>query len=275
MRQPVRPPCELAPEEAEHIPWLRRRLLSWFARNGRTFPWREPGRTPYEVIVAEMLLQRTTATGVARTYAGFVERFPSWVALAQSPLEDLENALRPFGLWRRKALAFQQLAQSIEGRGGVVPRTRAELERCRALAPTRRARCWPSCMGEPNRSSMSIWPASWGGFLGRPRAPGQAPNAGDTRLLFDWYAVDAASRSTGQRSISGRSYADPGARCAPSARCGLGASMPGRSSSNLLPPQVFFQAHEALVADDDVVDQLYVEDASSLHELFRRFDVLP
>jgi A/G-specific adenine glycosylase len=133
--KPVRAPCELAPEEIEHIPWLRRRLLSWFARDGRTFPWREPGRTPYEVIVAEMLLQRTTASGVARTYAGFVERFPSWVALAQSPLEDLENALRPFGLWRRKALAFQHLAQSIEEHGGVVPRTRAELERLRGIGP--------------------------------------------------------------------------------------------------------------------------------------------
>jgi A/G-specific adenine glycosylase len=131
----VRAPCELAPEEIEDIPWLRRRLLSWFARDGRTFPWREPGRTPYEVIVAEMLLQRTTAAGVARAYAGFVERFPSWEALAQSPLEDLENALKPFGLWRRKALAFQHLARSTEEHGGVVPRTRAELEHLQGIGP--------------------------------------------------------------------------------------------------------------------------------------------
>jgi A/G-specific adenine glycosylase len=133
--QPVRAPCELSPEVVEHISWLRRRLLSWFACDGRAFPWREPGRTPYEVVVAEMLLQRTTATGVARAYAGFVERFPSWVALAQAPLEDLENALRPFELWRRKALAFQQLAQSIGEHGGVVPRTRAELEHLRGIGP--------------------------------------------------------------------------------------------------------------------------------------------
>jgi hypothetical protein len=275
VRQPVRAPCELAPEEIEHIPWLRRRLLSWFARDGRTFPWREPGRTPYEVIVAEMLLQRTTATGVARSYAGFVERFPSWVALAQSSQEDLENALRPFGLWRRKAQAFQHLAQSIEEHRGVVPRTRAELEHLRGMAPTPRARSWPSCTGEPNRSSMSIWPTSWGDFLDHPRAPRQAPNARYTCSLFGWYVVNAASWSTGRRSISGRSSAVPGARCAPSARCGPGASMPGRGISNLLPAQMFFQAHEALVADDDVVDQLDVEDATSLHELYRRLDVLP
>ena len=135
MGQPVRAPYEISPEAVKHISWFRRRLLSWFARNGRSFPWREPGRGPYEVVVAEILLQRTTATGVARTYAEFVERFPSWVALAQSPLEDLENALRPFGLWRRKALTFQHLARSIEEHGGVVPRTRADLERLQGIGP--------------------------------------------------------------------------------------------------------------------------------------------
>lgn len=135
MGQPVRAPCELAPEEIEHIPWLRGRLLSWFARNGRSFPWRESVRVPYEVVVAEILLQRTTAAGVARAYPGFVDRYPSWASLEQAPLEDLENVLRPLGLWRRKALAFRHLARSIEGRGGVVPRTRTELERLPGIGP--------------------------------------------------------------------------------------------------------------------------------------------
>jgi A/G-specific adenine glycosylase len=133
--QPVRAPYEISPEAVKRISWLRRRLLSWFARNGRSFPWREPGRVPYEVIVAEILLQRTTAAGVARAYPGFVDRYPSWASLEQAPLEDLENALRPLGLWRQKALAFQQLALSIEGRGGVVPRTRTELERLPGIGP--------------------------------------------------------------------------------------------------------------------------------------------
>ena len=135
MGESVRAPCKLPPEAVARILWLRRRLLPWFARDGRSFPWREPGTTPYEVIVAEILLQRTTAAGVARAYSGFVERYPSWGTLAQAPLDDLENALRPLGLWRQKALAFQQLAQSIEANGGVVPRTRKELERLRGIGP--------------------------------------------------------------------------------------------------------------------------------------------
>src|SRR6266566_1221006 len=200
--QPVRVPYEISPESVKRISWLRRRLLSWFTPNGRSFPWREPGRTPYEVIVAEMLLQRTTAAGVARAYSGFVERYPS-------------------------------------------------------------------CTGEPSRSSMSIWLASWFGSSAHPRAPRQALNARCTRSLFGWYAVNAASWSTGRRS-----YAVPGVHCAPSAHYGPGASMPGRGSSNLLPAQVFFEADEALVADDDVVDQLDVQNAPGRHELLRRLDIL-
>jgi A/G-specific adenine glycosylase len=132
--QPIGGPYEISPDVAKRISWLRRRLLCWFARNGRSFPWRESGRTPYEVVVAEILLQRTTATGVVRTYATFVECFPSWLALAQAPLEELENALRLCGLWRRKAQAFQHLAQSIETNGGV-PKTRKDLERLPGIGP--------------------------------------------------------------------------------------------------------------------------------------------
>ena len=134
VRQPACAPHEISPEAAKRISWLRRRLLCWFARNGRSFAWREPGRMPYEVVVAEILLQRTTAAAVARAYSGFIERYPSWTAVAQYPLEELENALRPLGLWRRKAQAFQHLAQSFEANNGV-PCTRKELERLPGIGP--------------------------------------------------------------------------------------------------------------------------------------------
>ncbi len=98
MGQPGRVSCELAPEVGERIRWLRRRPLTWFVCNGRSFLWRGPDRAPYEVVVAEVLLQRTTAVGVARAYPGFIEHFPSWTSLSQAPLERLESVLRPLGL---------------------------------------------------------------------------------------------------------------------------------------------------------------------------------
>ena len=85
--------------------------------------------------MAEILLQRTTAAAVTRAYIGFLKRYPSWFSLAQSPLVDLENALRQLGLWRQKALAFQRLALTIEMNGGIAPGTRKELERLPGIGP--------------------------------------------------------------------------------------------------------------------------------------------
>lgn len=110
------------------IPWFREELLGWFDVQGRSFPWREQGRTPYEVLVAEILLQRTTADKVARAYNAFLFRYPSWSTLAHTTSEDLQEYLKPLGLWLQKALVFRSLAKSIEERGGLVPTTRAELE---------------------------------------------------------------------------------------------------------------------------------------------------
>lgn len=128
-------PYELSPEVVARASWLRGQLLSWFRSCGRTFPWRDPGREPYEIAVAEVLLQRTTAAGIARAYRGFIKRYPSWASLALTPLEDLERALRPLGLWRQKALVLQHLAQSIEEHGGTIPCSRTEIERLRGIGP--------------------------------------------------------------------------------------------------------------------------------------------
>ena len=153
MGRPVRPASEPSREAVARLPWLRGRLLSWFARDGRPFPWREQGRTPYEVVVAELLLQRTTAAGVAWAYSGFVERYPSRDTLAHAPPDGLEEALRQLGLWRQKALAFQRLAQAIEADGALFPARAKNWNACRASAPTWRARCWSSCTGKLNHSS--------------------------------------------------------------------------------------------------------------------------
>jgi A/G-specific adenine glycosylase len=179
VRQPARAPYEISPEAAKRISWLRRRLLSWFARNGRSFPWREAGMTPYEVVVAEILLQRTTAAGVARAYIGFLNRYPSWIALARAPLQGLENALRPLGLWRQKALAFQHLAQSIEVNGGVVPRTRKELERLPAIGPYTASAVLTIVYGQ----AEALLDVNMARLLGRFLGPSQGAKASSRRKL--------------------------------------------------------------------------------------------
>ena len=49
-------------------------LSKWFQANGRDFPWRNT-KNPYHILIAEMLLRRTTATAVLRIYPGFIRRY--------------------------------------------------------------------------------------------------------------------------------------------------------------------------------------------------------
>jgi A/G-specific adenine glycosylase len=114
-------PVPRQPHSAEEIAWFQGRVSKWFESNARTFPWRGKP-SPYEVVVAEVLLQRTTAAAVSAFLPGFLQQFPNWQALADAPLEDLEQALRPVGLWRRRATSLKKLADAVLQTGGMLPR---------------------------------------------------------------------------------------------------------------------------------------------------------
>jgi A/G-specific adenine glycosylase len=119
----------LSQEILQRVLWLREQLLCWFEQHRRSFPWRESVKSSFELVVAEILLQRTTAAQVAHAFPGFVARYPTWEAVARTPLEELQISLRPLGLWRRKAQVFLDLANEVEKNSGVLPCSRRDLER--------------------------------------------------------------------------------------------------------------------------------------------------
>ena len=69
---------------------IRRLVLDWAKDNLREFPWRR-NRDPYKILVAEMLLKRTTATAVSRIYEKIIGKYPSLEKLAQADEKDLEE----------------------------------------------------------------------------------------------------------------------------------------------------------------------------------------
>jgi A/G-specific adenine glycosylase len=110
------------------VRWCRRRLLAWYDRHGRNFPWRSPKAGLYRQVVVEVLLQRTQAPTIGRFFDPFFKSFGSWEEIHAAPLGTLENALRPVGLWRRRAAALKGLAREMVRRGGGFPASRDELE---------------------------------------------------------------------------------------------------------------------------------------------------
>ena len=113
---------------------LQAALLNWGATHLREFPWREPGRNPYEVLVAELLLKRTTTTAAARLYLNFLSQYPSVTALQTATIEELETKFAVVGLQKQRARSAHSLAgYLVDTRGGQVPSTLEELLRVPGL----------------------------------------------------------------------------------------------------------------------------------------------
>lgn len=107
---------------------LRYQLLRWFEITGRHFPWRRKSANNYYHVISEVLLQRTRAETVAKFWPSFIKSYPSWKRLSQATKADLQESLKPIGLWRRRAATLYLLAREMEKRKGRFPRNREEVE---------------------------------------------------------------------------------------------------------------------------------------------------
>lgn len=114
------------PKRAEEERELASRLLAWWEKSGRDYPWRRE-RDPYRVLIAELMLQRTKADQVAAVYPSFLERFPTPRALAEARLQDVKDFFGRLGLtWRAEKV--KKLGEVLERNfSGRVPDTREEL----------------------------------------------------------------------------------------------------------------------------------------------------
>jgi A/G-specific adenine glycosylase len=103
------------------------RLLEWFEKSGRDFSWRRTD-DPYRVLVAEMMLQKTTATQVSRLFDAFIREYPDPRALAEANESEVEAGIRPLGMEHKRAVRLKKSAQAIVNEfGGRVPESREDL----------------------------------------------------------------------------------------------------------------------------------------------------
>lgn len=115
------PACE---DSASRREALRSIVLSWAGEHPHSYPWRQPEASPWGILTAEIMLQRTNASRVVPIWSEFSRRYPEPLSAARAPAE-VEALLRPLGLSKRTA-ALLALAQALSG-GRSMPTTRAEL----------------------------------------------------------------------------------------------------------------------------------------------------
>jgi A/G-specific adenine glycosylase len=115
-------------------PELTLAVLTWGERERRDLPWRHT-RDPWAVLVSEAMLQQTQVPRVIPRYLAFVERFPTPAACAAAAPGDVVAEWVGLG-YNRRALRLHAAAVSVvEGHGGELPRTYAELVRLPGVGP--------------------------------------------------------------------------------------------------------------------------------------------
>lgn len=99
-------------ERNADIERLRSFFPSFFRSHGRDFPWRRTA-SPYHLLLAEVLLQKTHSRSVGAVWSVLTERWPQPSALAQAPLNAVRNLVRPLGIHKR-AQRLRAIAVRVE-----------------------------------------------------------------------------------------------------------------------------------------------------------------
>lgn len=230
-------------------------LLEWFAREGRTWPWRAT-RDRWHVLVSEVCLQQTQVTRAAPFVDRILERFPTAADLAAAPLTELLAMWQGLG-YPRRARNLHLSARSIATHGwpeayddlpGVGPYTAAAL-RCFADG---------EAVVPPDINTRRVLARLF---------PAGAPTAHDLPALTEHaWSWGQAVMELGQRCCRARARCDA---------CPLAARCPSRDTADVIasPRQKRYEGSmrqrrgrmlRALVADGEVRIDRDAEAAESL-----------
>ena len=93
----------------------------WFGANARDLPWRAADRSPWGVVVSEVMLQQTPVSRVLPAWTAWMQRWPTPSALAAAPTSEVIRMWGRLG-YPRRALRLQAAAVAmVERHEGEVP----------------------------------------------------------------------------------------------------------------------------------------------------------
>lgn len=108
-------------------------LLEWYAGNARPLPWREPGTSPWAILVCEIMSQQTPVARVAPAWFAWLSRWPTPADLAAASPASVLSAWGRLG-YPRRALRLRECAIALTDLG-FFPDTREELLALPGIGP--------------------------------------------------------------------------------------------------------------------------------------------
>jgi len=118
-------------KQKEHAQQLLEDLYSYYPN-----PYCELNhRNPFELLIATILSAQCTDVRVNKVTPALFEAYPTPEAMAEAPLQELEELVRTTGFYKNKALSLKESSRTlVEEFGGEVPQTMDELLSLRGAA---------------------------------------------------------------------------------------------------------------------------------------------
>ena len=111
----------------QRIRTIQTKLMKWFKENQRDFPWRDSRKTKYDILIAEMMLQKTRAGGIVKTYLKFIKKYPGFQELSKASQSEIAHMIKPLGLHNMRSKNFINLCASLKHRKWKIPSSKEEL----------------------------------------------------------------------------------------------------------------------------------------------------
>lgn len=105
------------------------KISCWYKKHGRnSLPWRKTSN-PYEILIAEMMLQKTHAVEqVLPVYKEFLEKYPHPGKLSEADVNEIREKICSLGLQNVRSRRFKELGKKLDEQfNGKVPNTYDEL----------------------------------------------------------------------------------------------------------------------------------------------------
>jgi len=96
------------------------KVITWYEKNGRKFPWRSVN-DPYKILITEILLQRTKAEQVKDIWYDFFYKFPNVSKLSKVKIKDIKSEIKSLGLIGRANKIKDLSATIINNYNGKIP----------------------------------------------------------------------------------------------------------------------------------------------------------
>jgi A/G-specific adenine glycosylase len=113
---------------------FRTLVKEFYKESGRRRPWRKT-KDPYKILVSEIMLQQTQVPRVCEKYPEFIKAFPTFKALAASPVKKLLSVWKGMG-YNRRALSLKKTAQAVmEQYKGKLPSNEVKLVKLPGIGP--------------------------------------------------------------------------------------------------------------------------------------------